>query len=54
MPLDKIIREGETGNKMYFITEGFVEVVINKENGQFLFFELQQGSYFGEVILCMI
>ncbi len=49
MPGDKIIREGERGNEMFFLTEGLVEVVVKKNDDTQLSIYLKKGSYFGEV-----
>lgn len=57
MPGDKIIREGEKGNEMFFIQEGKVEILIKKptvkpDGEREMRYEricLDKGSYFGEV-----
>lgn len=48
-PGDFIVRKGELGDEMYFISRGSVEVV--SENGEQVFATLQDGSYFGEIAL---
>lgn len=50
MPGDKIIREGEKGQEMYFITEGTCEVVIKRADKNVLF-NLTKRQYFGEIAL---
>ncbi|KAK2718797.1 potassium/sodium hyperpolarization-activated cyclic nucleotide-gated channel 3-like isoform X2 [Artemia franciscana] len=47
-PGDIIIKEGTIGNKMYFIQEGIVDIVMN--NGE-VATSLSDGSYFGEICL---
>jgi CRP-like cAMP-binding protein len=48
IPGDVIIREGTIGNKMYFIQEGIVDIVMS--NGE-VATSLSDGSYFGEICL---
>lgn len=43
-PRDIIIKEGTIGNKMFFIQEGIVDIVMN--NGE-VATSLSDGSYFG-------
>ena len=50
MPGDKIIREGEKGNEMYFLAEGIVEVLAKTKDKKPISIFLRKGSYFGEVI----
>ena len=45
---DIIIKEGTIGNKMYFIQEGIVDIVMS--NGD-VATSLSDGSYFGEICL---
>lgn len=45
---DIIIKEGTIGNKMYFIQEGIVDIVMS--NGE-VATSLSDGSYFGEICL---
>lgn len=45
---DIIIKEGTIGNKMYFIQEGIVDIVM--ANGE-VATSLSDGSYFGEICL---
>lgn len=45
---DIIIKEGTIGNKMYFIQEGIVDIVM--ANGD-VATSLSDGSYFGEICL---
>ncbi|XP_050711311.1 potassium/sodium hyperpolarization-activated cyclic nucleotide-gated channel 2-like isoform X2 [Eriocheir sinensis] len=47
-PGDIIIKEGTIGNKMYFIQEGIVDIVMS--NGD-VATSLSDGSYFGEICL---
>ncbi|CAG2100345.1 unnamed protein product [Medioppia subpectinata] len=47
-PGDIIIKEGTIGNKMFFIQEGIVDIVMN--NGD-VATSLSDGSYFGEICL---
>ncbi|KAI5708516.1 hypothetical protein M8J77_024333 [Diaphorina citri] len=47
-PGDIIIKEGTIGNKMYFIQEGIVDIVM--ANGD-IATSLSDGSYFGEICL---
>ena len=49
MPGDKIIREGEKGNEMYFLAEGIVEVLAKTKDKKPVSVFLKKGSYFGEV-----
>jgi CRP-like cAMP-binding protein len=49
MPNDKIIREGEKGDEMFFLTEGSVEIQIQKKTGERFTIIKEKGSYFGEV-----
>lgn len=46
-PGDIIIKEGEIGNKMYFIQEGIVDIIVDGEIAT----SLSDGSYFGEICL---
>ena len=46
-PSDIIIKEGEIGNKMYFIQEGIVDIIVDGEVAT----SLSDGSYFGEICL---
>eukprot|EP00002_Diphylleia_rotans_P027719 TRINITY_DN5567_c0_g2_i5.p1 TRINITY_DN5567_c0_g2~~TRINITY_DN5567_c0_g2_i5.p1 ORF type:complete len:1014 (+),score=197.73 TRINITY_DN5567_c0_g2_i5:27-3044(+) len=46
---DYIIRHGEIGREMYFISRGEVEVVSG--DGKTVFAVLKEGSYFGEIAL---
>nr|ABI94040.1 hyperpolarization-activated cyclic nucleotide-modulated cation channel splice variant Bs-I [Panulirus interruptus] len=48
LPGDIIIKEGTIGNKMYFIQEGIVDIVMS--NGE-VATSLSDGSYFGEICL---
>ena len=48
-PGDFIIRKGEIGNEMFFISSGRVEVV--SEDGTEIYATLGEGSYFGEIAL---
>lgn len=48
-PGDFIIRKGEIGDEMFFISQGAVEVV--SEDGKDVYAELREGSYFGEIAL---
>ncbi|KAK8383316.1 hypothetical protein O3P69_011651 [Scylla paramamosain] len=48
LPGDIIIKEGTIGNKMYFIQEGIVDIVMS--NGD-VATSLSDGSYFGEICL---
>ncbi|MCB1141833.1 MAG: cyclic nucleotide-binding domain-containing protein [Leptospiraceae bacterium] len=48
-PGDKIFKKGDSGNCMYFISSGTVEIV-NEESGDVIA-TLSQGSYFGEISL---
>lgn len=45
---DIIIKEGTIGNKMFFIQEGIVDIVMS--NGE-VATSLSDGSYFGEICL---
>lgn len=47
-PGDLVIKEGQIGNKMYFIQEGIVDIVT--KNGE-VATSLSDGSYFGEICL---
>lgn len=46
-PGDIIIKEGEIGNKMYFIQEGIVDIIVDGDVAT----SLSDGSYFGEICL---
>eukprot|EP00002_Diphylleia_rotans_P027803 TRINITY_DN5590_c0_g1_i3.p1 TRINITY_DN5590_c0_g1~~TRINITY_DN5590_c0_g1_i3.p1 ORF type:complete len:736 (-),score=147.16 TRINITY_DN5590_c0_g1_i3:1504-3711(-) len=46
---DYIIRHGEIGREMYFLSRGEVEVVSG--DGKTVFARLKEGSYFGEIAL---
>ncbi|XP_068215106.1 potassium/sodium hyperpolarization-activated cyclic nucleotide-gated channel 2 isoform X6 [Palaemon carinicauda] len=48
LPGDIIIKEGTIGNKMFFIQEGIVDIVMS--NGE-VATSLSDGSYFGEICL---
>jgi long-chain acyl-CoA synthetase len=48
---DTIVRQGEVGDAMYFLTHGQVEVVL-EEGGEQLAV-LSEGAYFGEVAILM-
>lgn len=48
-PGDYIFREGENGDKMYFISFGEVEIINEKTN--IVFAKMGQGDYFGEMAL---
>ena len=52
VPGDRIIREGDYGQEMFFINEGSVEVVIKKANltQPKTTVVLKKGAYFGEVL----
>ena len=51
MPKDYIIKKGETGDEMYFISHGDVQVVA--EDGQTVYATLSDGAFFGEMALVM-
>lgn len=53
LPGDRIIREGDQGQEMFFINEGAVEVVIKKESSTSAktTVTLKKGDHFGEVTL---
>ncbi len=42
-----ILKEGELGNEMYFLTEGTVEVQLKNREA----IVLKEGAYFGEVLI---
>ena len=44
-----ILREGEIGDRMYFIQSGQVEVSTEKEGGFVFLAKLKPGDFFGEV-----
>jgi sulfate-transporting ATPase len=46
-----IIRQGEVGDKFYFITKGEVEVVKETDEGELALARLSSGQYFGEIEL---
>ncbi|MBX3061688.1 MAG: cyclic nucleotide-binding domain-containing protein [Anaerolineae bacterium] len=47
-----IVRQGETGDKFYIITQGQVDVLIDRPDGsQVLVNQLHEGQYFGEMAL---
>jgi len=50
-PGQVIIRQGESGNRFYFITKGEVEVIKETETGETLLARLSSGQYFGEIDL---
>lgn len=45
LPSDMILKEGELGNEMFFLTEGTVEVLLKNREA----IVLKEGAYFGEV-----
>ena len=49
LPNDYIFREGENGEKMYFISYGLVEILSEKQNRTYTV--LKEGGYFGEFAL---
>jgi len=51
MPGDYIVRKGEVGDEMYFLTEGRVAIVAS--NKRTVFKRLYNGSYFGDIALFM-
>jgi hypothetical protein len=46
-----IVRQGETGDRMYFIQSGRVEVIKEKDGTEVKLAELGQGEFFGEMAL---
>jgi hypothetical protein len=48
-PGDHIIRQGEMGREMYFISRGSVEVTSG--DGKTIYATLQEGAFFGEIAL---
>jgi CRP-like cAMP-binding protein len=49
---ETIIREGETGDGMFIVMDGVVEVFIVDDDGKVLLVaELQRGQYFGELAI---
>lgn len=47
-----VLRKGEPVNKLYIVTKGKMEVVIEPSNGrEFVVTELSKGKYFGEIEL---
>ena len=52
LPEDYIIREGETGDSLYFINKGEVDVTIKNKNGESTCIAiLKNGAVFGEISL---
>eukprot|EP00002_Diphylleia_rotans_P025766 TRINITY_DN5107_c0_g1_i6.p1 TRINITY_DN5107_c0_g1~~TRINITY_DN5107_c0_g1_i6.p1 ORF type:complete len:1069 (-),score=196.83 TRINITY_DN5107_c0_g1_i6:596-3802(-) len=49
LPGDYIIRHGEIGREMYFLSKGKVEVISG--DGSVVYATLNEGSYFGEIAL---
>lgn len=49
VPGDMIVRSGEVGDRMYFISRGAVEVV--SDDGREVFASLHEGNFFGEIAL---
>lgn len=50
MPQDLIIKEGQKGTEMFFLTEGLAEIIIHKEE-KLISILLNKGAYFGEISL---
>lgn len=48
---ESIVRQGDTGDSMYVIQSGKVEVVRESEGGQVKLAELGEGDFFGEMAL---
>lgn len=46
-----IVREGEIGDCMYVIQDGFVEVVIDSKNGEVQLNIMGKGEFFGEMAI---
>ena len=51
MPGDYVIRAGEPGEEMYFISRGTVEVV--SQDGEMVYATLTTGGFFGEIALLL-
>eukprot|EP01028_Stygiella_incarcerata_P006275 TRINITY_DN256_c0_g3_i1.p1 TRINITY_DN256_c0_g3~~TRINITY_DN256_c0_g3_i1.p1 ORF type:complete len:504 (+),score=123.45 TRINITY_DN256_c0_g3_i1:147-1658(+) len=51
LPNSYIVKKGETGKEMFFISRGSVEVV--SEDGNTIFATLQEGKFFGEIALVL-
>jgi hypothetical protein len=50
-PGDYVVRKGEIGDEMYFISRGSVDVV--SEDESIVFATLQEGAFFGEISLLL-
>lgn len=48
---DIVFKEGDTGDKMYLIREGTVEVFYIKDGKEEIIRQLKEGEYFGEIAL---
>lgn len=46
-----IVREGETGDRMYIVQSGRVRVTRNAEGGEIHLTELKEGDFFGELAI---
>ena len=53
LPEDKIINQGDTADKMYFINKGDCQVIMktHRNNNQLILPKLTKGSFFGELAL---
>jgi voltage-gated potassium channel len=45
-----VMKKGDVGEEMYFISHGTVEVI--NEDGSVVFARMKDGQFFGEVCLC--
>lgn len=50
---DLIVKEGDLGDKMYFIEDGTVEVYVSKAPSPTVLAFMDKGRYFGEICLVM-
>lgn len=51
LPGDYVVRAGDPGTEMYFVSKGELEVI--SKDGQTLFSTLQDGDFFGEIALIL-
>jgi len=51
LPGDYVVAAGETGNDMYFVSRGELEVV--SKDGEMVFTKLSDGDFFGEIALML-
>jgi hypothetical protein len=55
-PEEDVVRSGDIGDEMYFILEGFVEVLIDVKDSKVpkKVAEMGKGKFFGEMVIILI